>query len=376
MELIITTAVICGVILLLMQKTRWPAEEHGKLSASRWSYSKSLVFAFWFTLTFTAAFRVGFQDTGIYKSLYRSIGTDYANAFREDFVIRDYGFNLYMVFLNRISPDPQLLIAVSAVVILAAYTAVLVRYSSDLPVSLLLFLFVAYIATMNGIRQVMASALIALAWPCLQNRRPVRFALVVLLASTLHASAIVLIPLYFVISGKRYNPGVLLFILLVVLCFAFPTAAYRVMGTVLEDSVYEEYLENESKMGMMRLLTELVPVIISFIYHRLRKSGRVSESGDGTDEQSRRMVDVLINMQMVSLGFTAMGLQMVYFARLSMYFALVLPLLLPVTIPGVFNRASAKLVKRIAVVMYGFYFAYQVYTYEMIDGWGGMELIF
>ena len=376
MELIITTAVICVVILLLMQQTRWYGSGLNGLTGSRWRYSKFLIFAFWFTLTFVTAFREGFQDTGIYKNLYRAIGTDYADAFDKSFVIQDYGFNLFMVFLNRISSESQLLIAVSAVAILAAYVWVIVKYSSDLPFSLLLMLFVAFITTMNGIRQVLAGAMMALAWFCLWERKMIPFMLTVLLASTFHASAIVMIPLYFVVSGKRYNIGVLLFSLFVLGCFIFPDTAFRAMGRLLEDSVYEEYLENEAKMGLMRLLVELIPVLVSYAYHVLCRNGRIRMDDSEADRRYQRMIDVLINMQVISLGFTAMGLQMVYFARISMYFALVLPLLLPVTIRGVFDRRSAMLVKRLAIVMYGFYFAYQVYTYQMIDKWGGMELIF
>lgn len=376
MELIITTSVICVVILLLMQKTRWQATGAGRLSEGRWHYSKTLIFAFWFAVTFIAAFREGFQDTGVYKNLYEDIGSEYENAFDEDFIIQDRGFNLYMIFLNRISPDPQLMIAVSAILINGVYIHTISKYSSDLPFSLLLFLFVPFIGTMNGIRQVLAGAVVMLALPFIRDRKIIPFMLIALIATSLHASALIMIPLYFIISGKRYNGGVWLFLLFVAFCFAAPSTAYQLMGTILEDSVYEKYLQNEAKMGFMRFLVELVPVIVSFLYHRVEIMRMRNGIPNRLDSRSRRMIDILINMQIVSLGFTALGIQMVYFARISMYFSLVLPLLLPVTISNVFSGHSAKQVKRIAIVMYLFYFAYQVYTYEMLDGWGGMELIF
>ena len=143
------------------------------------------------------------------------------------------------------------------------------------------------------------------------------------------------------------------------------------MGDILEDSVYKDYLENESKMGIMRLIVELVPVLLSFLYHRL-----APRPANGALSSQQRTIDMLINMQLISLGFSVLGLQMVYFARISMYFSLVLPLLLPVTIKGVFAPESAKDVKRITIAMYLFYYAYQIYTYEMLDGWGGMEFNF
>lgn len=373
MEIIITMSIICIAILLLMQYMRMPRRNLGGISGDTWYYPSFLIVLFACALIFVAAFREGFQDTGVYKNLYKSIGTDYANAFDKEFAIQDQGFNLLMVLLNRVNSDPQTLIIVSAVVITASYIKIITKHSCDLPFSLFLMLCVVFISTMNGLRQVLAGVILVMGWPLIRERKPLLFALVALLASTFHASAIIVIPLYFIISGRRYNPGIWLFLLFVVLCFASPSAAYRIMGDVLEDSLYKDYLENESKMGVMRLIVESVPVVISLLYHKINPPAHTESRGNSARQ---RMIDVLINMQIVSLGFTALGLQMVYFARISMYFSLVLPLLLPETIKGVFNKESAGTVKRIAIMMYLFYYAYQIYTYEMIDGWGGMELIF
>lgn len=373
MELIITMSIICIAILLLMRYMRIPRQNLDGISNETWNYPSFLIIAFAGVLIFVAAFRKGFQDTGVYKNLYVSIGADFQNAFDKEFVIQDHGFNFLMVLLNRVSPDSQTLIIVAAVVIVASYIKIISQHSCDLPFSLFLMLCAVFIGTMNGLRQVLAATIIAIGWPLIRDRKPLLFALVVLFASSFHASAVIMIPLYFITGGRRYNPGILLFIIFIVFCFASPSTAYRIMGDVLEDTLYKDYLENESKMGVMRLMVESIPIVISLLYHKITPSAYTESSSNSTHQ---RMIDVLINMQIVSLGFTALGLQMVYFARISMYFSLVLPLLLPATIKGAFDNKSASIVKRITIVMYLFYYAYQIYTYEMIDGWGGMELIF
>ena len=371
MEIIIIMSIICMGILLLMESMRVPRIGSDGSRTGTWYYPRFLIVLFACILIFVSAFREGFQDTGVYKNLYTHIGTDFQNAFDEAFAIKDRGFNLLMVLLNRINSDPQTLVIVAAVFITTVYVSFLTKHSSDLTFSLFLMLCVVFISTMNGIRQVMAAAIMVLGWPLLQKRRIIPFMLIVLLASTFHASAIIVLPLSLIICGKRYNAGVWIFILFVLFCFAFPATAYDIMGDILEDSVYKDYLENESKMGIMRLIVELVPVLLSFLYHRL-----VPRPANGALSSHQRTIDMLINMQLISLGFTVLGLQMVYFARISMYFSLVLPLLLPVTIKGVFAPESAKDVKRITIAMYLFYYAYQIYTYEMLDGWGGMEFNF
>ena len=373
MELIINMSIICIVTLLLMQYMRFPNSQPNTISHATWSYHFLLILCFAFTLFFVSAFRVGFQDTGVYKNLYTSIGTDLSNALDDNFIIKDKGFNVFMVLLNRLNTEPQTLIIVSSAIIIGAYIYVICKYSSDLPFSLLLMLCLSFIATMNGIRQIIAVAITLLGWSFLQKKQIIPFLIIAFLASTFHASAIFLVPLSLIIIGKRYNKGIWFFVLFILFFFVFPNTAFKIMGSILEDSVYEKYLENDSKMGIMRLIVECVPLSLSLLYHRATSNNKLSNDNNSVH---RKLIDMLMNMQIISVGFLALGLQMVYFSRLCLYFSLVSPLLLPEVIPCIFTKRSAHLVKRLAIIMYLIYFAYQIYTYEMIDNWGGMELIF
>lgn len=376
MKLITSLSIFCIVILLLMQYTRRPLAHQNRISGSQYQYSPTLIFLFGFALTFVAAFREEFQDTGTYKILYTNIGSDFADAFDESFAIQDHGFNLFMVILKNINPDPQFLVIVAAIISLPAYLRTIRMYAKDVPFALLLFFCITFISTMNGIRQILACALISLALPWLRDRKAIPFILFVCLLSTLHSSIIVLIPLYFIITGKRLNKGVYVFLILVAMCFVAPSAAYQVMGSILEDSLYAEYLENESKMGLMRFAVTLVPTLVAVLYCWIQRDNHDGENKNCERYYQQRLTDVLINMQIISFGFTTLGLQMVYFARISMYFACVLPLLLPVAIQGSFARRSARLIKQITIIMYLFFHAYQIYTYEVIGGWNMFKLSF
>ena len=376
MELILTLSTICIVILLLMQFFRRPLSAPNPLSGQRDLYPRSLQFAFFFALAFVAAFREGFVDTRVYKFLYEQIGTDWNNAFNETIPIKDYGFSLFMILLNRITPDPQFMVIITSLITIGAYVAIIGKYAEDTPFSLLLLLCLSYLGAMNGIRQVMAGAILTLALPWLRDKKPIPYCLLALLLSTFHASILVMIPLSFIISGKRLNWGIWLYLGLIALCFIAPNTAYRVMGTILEDSVYAEYLDNDSKMGIMRLLVALVPALLAVLYCWIQKDNRNGEITSSAYYKSQRSTDILINMQIVTFGFTALGMRMVYFARISMYFACVTPLLLPVTIRGIFTEKSARLVKRVAILMYLFYFAYQIYSYENYGYFYDFHLIF
>lgn len=376
MELILTVTAFCIVNLILMQGSSVPRSSQDLLTGRTRNYSTFLIFLFGFTLTFAAAFREGFQDTGVYKGLYQQVGTDMDKAMSEDFAIQDFGFNLFMVLLNHINPEPQFLIVVVSVIVFFGYMIAIAKYSRDIPFSLLLLLTVDYITANNGLRQVLAGSIFLMALPLLRDRRMIPYMLLSLLMSTLHGSAIVMIPLYFILSGKRLNWGIWLFFALVVLCFAAPDLAYRVMGSLLEDSTYAEYLDVESKMGMMRFLVVLVPTLLTILYCRVTHVDTSLMNKRSPDYKRQRTVDVLINMQMVFLGFTALGMNMVYFARINLYLPCILALLLPEVIAETFTEESARFVKKTAIVMYLFYHAYQIYTYYLVDGFGGFELIF
>lgn len=372
MVLIRNITIICIGLMLFMHMSRRTLKHHNPLSGTTSVYSKGLTIAVGCVLTFAAAFREGFVDTGVYESMYRAIGTDWNNAFNQTIPIEDYGFSLFMVLLNRISSDSRLLVVVTSVLTIVPFIYVIWKYSQNVPMSIYLFFVISYFTTMNGIRQIMAAALFSLALPWIRDRKFIPYALLVLLLSTFHASMIVMLPLYFVIAGPRMNKGIWLFLLAIVGCFAAPSAANRLMGSLLEDSVYEDYLSNEAKMGMMRFLVTLIPTVLTLLYCWICKAGNTA----GHDDKVTRLIDILINMQIVSFGFTALGMQMVYFARVSMYFTVVLPLLLPIVIRGTFTKRSAEVVNLISLAMYTFYHYYQIISYDSYGYLNGFRLKF
>ena len=365
MELISVVTILCMFLLAVMFAFRIPRFVPDPLTGSEYYYSRIIIILYGFVLTFAAAFRLGFVDTRVYRSIYQQIGTEWANAFDEAAPISDRGFNLFMILLNRINKDPQFFIIVTSIIILGLYVYIVSKYSYNTIFSLYLLLLLNYLTSLNGIRQVMAAAIFGLSIKWIVQRKMLPYMIMVLFLSTLHASILVMIPLYFIFSGKRLNLGILLFGLFIVTCFVFPNYIYSVMKILLEDTVYSAYLDNETKMGIMRLFVSLVPLLITYFYCRLYPA-------TGED----RLYDVLINMQIVSVGFIALGLRMVYFARISMYCWFVTPLILPYTIRRVFNKESLAFVTMMAVILYFVYYLYQIYVYHNMGYLSEFVLVF
>ena len=361
MELLSTMMAICLICVLLTQYFSHLLDKPDRISGSMIHYPKTPYVLFWIVVIFISGFRYGFCDTGVYRNLYENIGTDWAAATDESFAIQDVGFNLLMIFLNRIGLVSQMIIVVTSLITFTIFAIHIYKYSTDIPYSLILFLLVSYFTLINGVRQVLAAAVVFSSLPFLRDRKFWPYALLVLLASTFHASAMIMLPLYFVLSGNRMNFGLGLFYCCVGICFIAPGLANAVLGNLLEDSTYREYLQVESTMGITRLLVASVPAIISIIYGYVEYRNALNIDGYHSKD---RLTDVLINMQLVSFGFTALGLRMVYFARLSMYLDAGFIILLPRAIKGAFADSSARFMKNASIFLYVVYFVYQVLTYN------------
>lgn len=373
MELLRNLMVICLVCTGLTHYFSYYREEPDRISGSMIRCPKWPLVIFWATVIFISGFRYGFCDTGVYRNLHERIGTDWAAASDETFPIQDVGFNLLMIFMNRIGLESQMIIVVTSLLTFVIYGIYIYKYSTDVPYSLLLFLLVSYFTMINGVRQVLAAAVIFMGLPCLRDRKFIPYALLVLLASTLHGSALIMLPLYFVLSGNRMNVGMWIFYGCVLICFAAPGIATAILGNLLEDSTYSEYLKLDSQMGITRLMVASVPAIVSIVYGYVEYRNAINIEGYRSKD---RLTDVLINMQLVSFGFTALGLRMVYFARLSMYLDGGFMLLLPRAIKGAFNDKSARYVKFVSIVLYVIYFVYQVGTYQRYGYFNDFRLNF
>lgn len=374
MSLIISTTAICFVIVALLVSTSKPTNVINPINGRQRLYSDIFFLMFAFAITFMSAFRDGFQDTAVYKTIYSNLELDYNYAFDDSLEIQDYGFNLFMIFLKRINPDPQFLVIITSIFTFSIYFYTLKTYAQNLPMSMMLLITLDLIGSMNGIRQIMAGALTLLGLPLIRDKKFIPYLLLVLLASTLHKSALILIPLFFIISGKRMNPGIWVFMAFVLGCFMFPDLANSIMGDLMEDSVYKAYLQNESKMGYMRFLVSLLPVALVILYCWVQQDNHDGENRRSSRYLHQRTVDVMVNMTVVSFGFMTLGLRMVYFARVCLYFNCILAILIPSLISGIFRKSSVRAARILGFTFYLIFYLYQIYSYEKIGGWVSFTL--
>ena len=142
-------------------------------------------------------------------------------------------------------------------------------YSESYCISL--FLFIAstdYISwMMNGIRQFLAAVLVFACCPLLLRKRYGQATLIILLAATLHASALFALPFVFLTRGKAWNRKTLLFLLLTVLVVLFIDRFTNILELLLQETQYKNVVSDwkgfeDNGTNLLRVLVYAVPTLL------------------------------------------------------------------------------------------------------------------
>lgn len=259
----------------------------------------------------------------------------------------DFGFNLMQALLQLISPDPQILIFVTALVTNALIVYVLYSYSRLFEVSIYVFITSGlYTVSMNGIRQFMAAAIIFAATKYLLKGSFWKYALVVLFASTIHQSALIMLPVYFVVRREAWTAATAV----LVACAVIGVVAYNELSSVLfsaiENTQYGEYKEfSEGGANFIRVLVNVVPLVIAwFGRHQLREWFPNSDS--------------IVNLSLINCIVMLISTQNWIFARFTIYFGLY-QLILTTWVILMFRNKDRKLIYFALLFAYFLYYYYE-----------------
>ncbi|MGV3488741.1 MAG: EpsG family protein [Tuberibacillus sp.] len=313
--------------------------------------NKFLIFMVMATLVIVSGLRKNIGDTYFYKYTYTITQFDLANI---DFK-GEFGFYFLQYLLHKITDDPQILVFTTALVTDVLIVLVLYKYSRMIEISL--FVFIAsglFTVTMNGIRQSLAAAIIFAATKYLLDGHWKKFMVVVLLASTIHHSAIVFIPIYFLVRRKAWTKMTfLMLIMAVIITLEFNTFSSIIFGA-LDSTKYGEYsASTEGGANIIRAFVTAVPLLIAYLgREKLRELWPKS--------------DMIVNLSLLSLIFMIVATRNWIFARLDIYFDLY-QLILISWILLLFRKQERPFIYYGLLICYLIYFFYdQVITLNLV----------
>ncbi|MCV9884810.1 EpsG family protein [Metabacillus halosaccharovorans] len=305
--------------------------------------NKFMIFIVLTCLVLVSGLRNTIGDTYFYMHAYETIDFTWEYAIEN----KDPGFSVLQMYLKNISNDPQLLLFITALVTNLLIVITLFRYSKMIEISFYVFIASGmFIVSMNGIRQFLAASIIFWATKYLLTGQFKQYFFIVLFASAFHESALVLLPIYFIVRREAWTKVTfLLFAFAILIVMGFEQFS-KILFYALEDSQYGNYRDfAEGGANKIRVLVDAVPIIITYLgRHKLRELWPKS--------------DIIVNMSIMGLIFSIIATQNWIFARFNIYFSLY-NLILISWIIYLFKDNNRKFVYYGLLVCYLLYFFYE-----------------
>ncbi|MGG3564195.1 EpsG family protein [Neobacillus rhizosphaerae] len=309
------------------------------------SFRLNKLFVFFTIILFilVSGLRNNIGDTPYYMESYKVFDFTWEFIKSRD----DIGFGVLQMILKRYSNDPQVLIFTTALITNVLIIIGLFKYSRLVELSTYVYITGGlFLVTMNGIRQCLATAIIFSATKYLIEGKKFRYIIVVIFASFFHQSALILIPIYFLVRYKAWSKATVILLLFSVLIVLGFNEFSKVLFSAIQDSQYGVYSQfNEGGANIFRVIVFAVPIVIAFF-------GR---------EKLREIYpdsDVIINMAIIGLSFMIISVGNWIFARFNIYFELYQIILISWVVK-VFRNKDQKLVYYAIVLCYFAYYYYE-----------------
>lgn len=256
------------------------------------------------------------------------VGTDYFQyaeiytVFAPDAIISESeepGFMWLCKFLNGFSKDPQLMFLVSAIITNILIVLTLKKYSTKFELSMFLYITTfTYYSTMNGVRQWIAGSITFIAFRYLEERKFAKYLIMILLASTIHLSAIIMVPIYFIVNRETFSKKNLIMILIFILAAFFYDKFSVIFFGAISDSKYAHYVSADGNgVNPIRVAVYMVPLILTLINYK------------NINPNNERKIDIILNLCIISILIWLISINNMFFARLTFYFDLYYLILIP-----------------------------------------------
>lgn len=215
------------------------------------------------------------------------------------------------MILKKLSEDPQILILATALITNMLIVLVLYKYSRMIEMSLFVYITSGlFLVSMNGIRQFLSASIIFAATKYIMDGNWKKFMIVIFLAATFHQSALIFIPIYFLVRRKAWTKSTFALLGIAMIVVVGYNQFSSLLFIALEDTQYGHYSDfSEGGASILRVLVYAAPLFIAYL-------GR---------EKFRNIFpnsDYIVNICILNLIFMIIASQNWIFARFTIYFGL------------------------------------------------------
>ena len=227
----------------------------------------------------------------------------------------EFGYYGFLRVLKFIGIGNQGYIIIVSFIFSYSFSVFFKRYSSNILMSFYLYLTIGlFTVSMSAIRQSFAISIILFAVSLLLERKVVFYLIVVLIASTFHRSAIIMLPLVFLSNVKLINLKkglVLYFIILSVLLIK--NYIFQFAIPFIPEKYMELYIiaDNENQINVLLVVISLLIPLFMLFFWKLPIEKKENENKENA---------LFFIMTLMGSLFTILGLINPMVTRLTYYF--------------------------------------------------------
>lgn len=264
-----------------------------------------------------------------------------------DYQSKDKVFYIITKIISNISENINFILFIIGIPYIVVIGRLIRKYSKHICLSFILFLGLTYF-TMSFflLRQVLAMSLTILAFDAIVERKPIKFIILVLLASLFHQTALIFLLAYPI---SRIKPGRIQWICVAVACVlslfaqsSILSSVFTVLNILFSDaSRYDYYETAETGLGYTGFLIQLIVFIcITFAYKRQNPSKKktitlkdfkliIRKNNITESEAFDNQIDIIYNLATCSLIIMPFSAVIGEFWRVACYFGVFNIILLP-----------------------------------------------
>lgn len=311
---------------------------------SRKSKIMSIYFAVFVVsiMIIVSGLRNNIGDTSAYTHSY-SLLNNYTFSFKGE-----WGFNLLQFILYKISTNSQLLIIITSLIINLLNIKTLYKYEGYFELKTYLYITSGYyLTTMNGIRQSLVAAILFSCTRFIIKGNFKMYLIAVMIMLTFHQTAIIMVPVYFIVRSDAWSPKVYKFIFLFLVGLIFYEPMMNMIFNLLGNTKYGEYTNfNEGGTNIIRVAIYAIPIILAYL-----KREQIKDNWPGSN--------IFVNMSLLNLLVMCFSLNNWIFARFAIYFELYSIVLLAYIVKSSSRREEKVFLYYGLIVAYFIYFWYE-----------------
>lgn len=316
------------------------------------------IFLYMFLMVIIPAIFAGMRyeigsDYGLYKLSYDNYSKmSYFTFQRYGGISLEVGYFYLTKVAQLIFNNYQGVLFLAAILSYGLAIITMKRYGKygNLGIMLLIYFILYYAPSYNIVRQIIATSIIFYGFKYIEQKKIIKYAITVIIATTFHTSALFCIPLYFLnFSSEKFSKTKQTII--VVSAFALPLCFNLIFGYLSGFSIFSKYTSvyasqlsySNNIMTIILRLPILIPIVIN-AKKMIKK-----------DTQNRFLILLYL------LEFTAilMGFYMHWAFRIMYYCMFAEVLLVPQIIRNC--KSKNKLIVCVYFIMYYIYYFYKVY---------------